>query len=141
MMVLCLAQKLRHRGNVKIADSSPRQPGCDLLQEPAVAIRIVEGGERVVTGMRRVRTAGPKSSKYVGLVRAGVHVAAVEDFADFDAATEQIFPGGLNVGDGQVQALGRAGRSRGHVLAEDYRAPRAGRRELDPAPVVASGEI
>src|SRR5207253_7537996 len=64
-----------------------------------------------------------------------------EHLADFDAATAQLVPGGLNVGDGQVQALGRAWCCRGDVLAEDYRAPRAGRRELDPTPVVTSGEI
>src|SRR3954471_13359653 len=65
----------------------------------------------------------------------------MEYFADSDAATEQVFPGGLNIRDGQVQALGRARRCRGDVLAEDYRTPGAGRRELDSTPVVTSGEI
>src|SRR5438270_11561591 len=63
MMFFCLSQELRHRGNVKIADPSPRQPGCDLLQQPAVAIRIMEEGERVVTRMGRVRTIDAETSK------------------------------------------------------------------------------
>src|SRR4051812_12805966 len=91
--------------------------------------------------MRRVRTAGPKTSKQIGLITATVHVAAVKYFADFNAASEQVFPGGLNIRDGQVQALSRARRCRGDVLAEDYRASGAGRRELDSTPVVTSGEI
>src|SRR5438034_9094609 len=70
-----------------------------------------------------------------------MQVATVEHLADFNAATEQIVPGGFNVGDGQVQALSRARCCLGDVLAEDYRAPGAGRRELDPTPVVAGGEI
>src|SRR6478609_11885190 len=91
--------------------------------------------------MRRIRTADPKPSKQVRLVRAGVHVATVEDFADFSAATQQIFPRGLNVSDGEVQAAGRARCCRSHVLAEDHGARRTGRRELDPTPVITSSEI
>src|SRR5512147_127729 len=91
--------------------------------------------------MCRVWTAGPKPPKQERLVWASVHVATVEHLAHFDATTEQLVPGGLNVGDGKVQALGRAMRRRGDVLAEDYRAPGARRRELDRTPVVASGKI
>src|SRR5437667_3589687 len=62
-VLLSLARAPCHRGNVKIADPSPRQPGCDLLQQPAVAIRIMEGGKRVVTRMCRVRTIDAETSK------------------------------------------------------------------------------
>jgi hypothetical protein len=52
--------------------------------------------------MGRVRAAGPKTSKQIRLVRAIVDVTAVEYFANFDAATEQVFPGGLDIRDSQV---------------------------------------
>src|SRR5215471_11997883 len=141
VMFLCLSQKLRHCGNVKIAEPPSRQPFCNFLQHPAIAIRIMERGEGVITGMLRVRTAGPKSSKQVGLVRTGVHVAAVKHFADFDAATQQLFSRGLNIGDGQVHALGGPRRRRGDVFAKNYRTPGTGRRELNSTPVIASVEI
>src|SRR6185295_17753215 len=73
---------------------------------------------------------------------ASVYTAGVvEHRADLDAATKQLFAGGLDVGDDQVQALGGARCRRGDVLAEDDRAPGAGRRELHHAEVVAAGEI
>ena len=75
------------------------------------------------------------------LVRAGVHVAAMEDFADFDAATQEIFAGSLNVGNSQVQSLSSARRCRGDVLSKDRRAPGTSRRELDSTPLIAGREI
>src|SRR5271166_4178691 len=88
--------------------------------------------------MLGIWTADPEPPKQVGLVRAGVHAAGVvERLADRDPATKQLFAGGLDVGDDQVQALGGAGRRRGDVLAEDDRATRARRRELDHAEVGA----
>src|SRR5512133_3770734 len=65
----------------------------------------------------------------------------MEHFADFDAPTQQLFPGSLNVGDGQVQALGGARRRRRDVLAKNYRTAGAGRRELNSTPLVSIGEI
>ena len=70
--------------------------------------------------MLGIRTADPGLPKQVGLVCASVHAAgAVEHLADLDAATEQLFAGGLDVGDGHIQALGGAGCCRCDVLAED----------------------
>ena len=86
--------------------------------------------------MLGIRTADSELSKQVGPVRARVHTGGiVEHFADLDAAIEQVFAGGLDAGDDQIQALGGAGCRRGDVLAEDDRAPRARRRELDHAEV------
>ena len=65
----------------------------------------------------------------------------MEHLADLDAATEQFVAGGLDVGDDQVQALGRAGRRRGDVLAEDDRAPEPGGVNWMYAEVVAVGEV
>src|SRR4029450_544593 len=92
--------------------------------------------------MFRIRTADPDSPKQVGLVRACVDVVAtVEHFAYLDAAIEQLFASGFDVGDDQVQALCGAGCRRGDVLAEDDRAPGARRRELDHAPLFTGGEV
>src|SRR4029077_9506923 len=65
----------------------------------------------------------------------------MEPLADLDAGTAELGAGGLDVGDDQVQALGGSGCRRGDVLAEDDRAPRAGRRELDHAEVFTGGEV
>jgi hypothetical protein len=89
----------------------------------------------------RIRTAGPTPPEEIGLVRAGVHAVAVEHLAHLDAATAELVAGGRDVGDDQVQALSGARRRRGDVLAEDDRAPGAGRRELDHAEVVTAGEL
>src|SRR5262252_5362710 len=92
--------------------------------------------------MLRIRTADPDSPKQIGLVRACVDVVAtVEHFAYLDAAIEQLFAGGFDVGDDQVQALCGAGCRRGDVFAENDRASGARRRKLDPAPVVTVGEV
>src|SRR6266404_182944 len=65
----------------------------------------------------------------------------MEYLTDLDATTEQLFAGGLDVGDDQVQALDRAGCRRGDVLAEDDRASGPRRRELDDAPIVTMCEV
>ena len=49
--------------------------------------------------MLGIRTAGAGPSRQVGLVGARVHAAVVERFTDLDAAIEQRFAGGLNVGN------------------------------------------
>src|SRR6476660_5776462 len=86
--------------------------------------------------MLRIRTAEAYPPKQVGLVRACVHVvAAVECFADLDAALDQFFAGGLKVGNDQIQTLRGTRCRRGNVLTENYRTTRAGRRELDHAEI------
>src|SRR5690242_21807381 len=92
--------------------------------------------------MLRIRTADADSPKQVRLVRTCEDVlTAVKHFAYLDAAIEQLFASGFDIGDDQVQALCRAGCRRGDVLAEDDRAPRAGGRKLDPAPVDTVCEV
>ncbi len=60
--------------------------------------------------MLRIRPADPDSPKQIGIVRACVDVVAtVEHFAYLHAAIEQLFAGGFDVGDDQVQALYGAG--------------------------------
>src|SRR3984893_17487154 len=111
--------KVCQRQDVQIAESTSGQARCDLLQQPAVAVGIAERRERAVAAMLGIRTANPEPPKQVGLVRAGVHpTGVVEHLADRDTAAKQLFAGGLDVGDDQVQALGGAGCRRGDVLAE-----------------------
>src|SRR6185295_4328236 len=108
----------RSRGGV----DAPGQPGRNLLEQPAVAIRIAERGERAIATMLGIRTRDSESPKQVGLVRTGIHAAgAVEHLADLDAATAQVAAGCVDVGDDQIQTLRRAGCRRGDVLAEDDR--------------------
>src|SRR5271155_3922190 len=131
-----LRQVARRRVS-SIAGDTPRKPRRDLLEEPAVAIRIMERGERAIAAMLGIRTADAEPPKQVGLVRASVHALVVEHLADLDAATEELVAGGGDVGDDQVQALGGAGCCPVDVPAEDDRASGARRRELDHAEVAA----
>src|SRR5882672_397129 len=89
----------RREGRRRRVDAT-RQPRGDFLEQPAVAVWIAERSERPVAAMLGIRTADPDPSKQVGLVRARVHASGVvEHFADLDAAIEQLFAGGLDVGD------------------------------------------
>src|SRR5215813_3291728 len=65
----------------------------------------------------------------------------VEHITDLDAAVDEFFARSLNVGDDQVQGLGRARRGRGHFRAEFGRAPRAGRCELNDPKAVIEWEV
>src|SRR5215469_7298172 len=92
--------------------------------------------------MPGVRTADPVPPKQKGLVRSGVYaVGGMEYLADLDTAATQVVAGCRDVGDDQVKSLGAAGGCRGDVLAEDDRARRARRRELDHAVIVAGGKV
>src|SRR5262245_55878411 len=118
------------------------QPGCELLEQPTVAVRIMERGERAVAAMLGIRTADPEPPKQVRFVRTGVHTAGVvKHLADLYAATKQLFAGGLDVGNDQVQALGGARCGRGDILAEDDRTPGAWRCKLDHAEVFTVVEV
>jgi hypothetical protein len=65
----------------------------------------------------------------------------VEHLADLRTAGNQLVARSLNVGDDQVEAVGRAGRGRGDLRAELDRAPRTGRRELDHPEAVIEREV
>ena len=65
----------------------------------------------------------------------------VEHLADLGTAGDELVACRLDVGDDQVEALGRARRGRRDVRAELDRARRAGRRELDDPEAVVEGEI
>ena len=102
------------------------QPRRDLLQQPAVAVRVAERGERAVA-----RAIGRRPRYPPCVVELSAAGALVEHLAHVGAVRDQVGARRLDVGDDQVQALGRAGRGRRDARAELDRAPGAGRRELD----------
>src|SRR5439155_10093997 len=50
MVLLCLSQKLGQTRDVAVAQSSSGKPRSDLLEQPAVAVRIAERGECAIAG-------------------------------------------------------------------------------------------
>ena len=68
MMLLCLSQELGQSRDVQVAESSSGKPRLDLLEQPAVAVRIAERGKCCVgvdrSGPGPARGAPPKPVKW-----------------------------------------------------------------------------
>src|SRR5580658_3293617 len=87
---------------------APRQPRCDLLQQPLVAVRVAERSKRAVAGMIR---RGPVEAAVPALrLELGPRRSSVKHLADIDAASGELAARRLDVGDDEVEALGRPGR-------------------------------
>ena len=133
--------RLAEANDVSAGSTRPGSRVGDFLEQPAVAVRITERGERAIAAVVGRRAAD-------AIVRAGrmeprAECPLVEDLADLDAPGEEPVAGGLDVGDDQVQPLGRAGRGGGQVRPELDRAPGPGgvnwiRRNSSPAATSAS---
>src|SRR5262249_50537037 len=127
------------RGKRRLGGLDPiRQPCRDLLQQPAVPIRIAKRRKRAVRLVFRRRSADA--------VRAvGSELRArrpwVEHLADLDPTSVQFPACSLDIGDDQVQALRRARRGRGDLRPELNRTARSGRRELHDPEAVVEGEV
>ena len=65
----------------------------------------------------------------------------VENHADLDTAGDEFVARSLDVGNDQVEALGRAARGRRDVRSELNRAPGAARCELDDPEAVVEAEV
>jgi hypothetical protein len=111
--------------------SATGRPGSDLLQQPPVTVRVVEGRER--DGGAAV---GRGSGHPADLTKSSPWRALVEHLAHLHTMSEQFVPCGVDVGHDQVQALCRAGCSRREVDAKLDRAAGAWRRELHQAEVI-----
>ena len=99
MAHLCLSQKLRQSCDVQ-AESSSGKPRRDLLEQPAVSVRITEPGERAVAAVLGIWAVDPQPPKQIGLVLASVHVAAVVEYlADLDAARDNLIAHGVDAGE------------------------------------------
>src|ERR1700686_2319383 len=138
MMLLRLTQKLCQRRDVQIAESTSGQARCDLLEEPSVAIRVAERSKGKVAAMIGVR---PTDATVAFGTELSTRFRSMEHLADLDAAGNELFASSFNMGNDQVETLGRARRGRRYLRAELDRAPRAGRRELDDPESVVEGEI
>ena len=83
-----------------------------LLEKPAVAVRVAEGGERAVVG---VLGCGPVDApRRPGVMEDSGDV--VEALADVDAPPEKVRPGLVDVVDRELQAFEGSGRRRGEPL-------------------------
>src|SRR5207248_2524510 len=61
------ARQIAHRRERRRREIDPTlEPLRDLLEQPAVAVRITERGKRAVAATRGIRTAGPTSPEYIG---------------------------------------------------------------------------
>ena len=86
------------------------------MEQPAVAVWIAERGKRAVAGVTGRRPADA-TIPAVRLELRARH-GGVKHFADFRSMSGELVACGFDVGDDQVQALGRAGRSRRYVGPE-----------------------
>src|ERR1700738_4840309 len=127
MMLLRLTQKLCQRRDVQIAESTSGQARCDLLEHPGIAIRVVERSEGEVAAVTRVR---PTDATVAFGTELSTRFQSMEHLTDLDTAGNELFAGSFNMGNDQVETLGRARRGRRYLRAELDRAPRAGGRGL-----------
>src|SRR4029077_11906604 len=138
MMLLRLTQKLCQRREVQIAESTSGQARCDLLEQPGVAIRVVECSKGKVAAVTGVRPTDPA-------VAFGTELSArfrsMEHLTNLDTAGNEIFAGSFDIGNDQVETLGRARLGRRYLRAELDRAPRPGRRELDDTESIVEWKI
>src|ERR1051325_6734810 len=89
-----------------------------------------------------IDTADSTPAKQVGLVRASVLARSiVKYFADVDAFRNEFLARSLDIGDDQVESLGRARRRAGNVLAKNDREPGARRGKLHHVVVVTMFEL
>src|SRR5882672_7128784 len=109
MMFLCLSQELSQRRDVQIAKPSPRQSGCDFLEQPGVAVRVAERSKRKVAAVPGVRPIDPTVPFGTEL---STRFRSMEHFTDLDTAGNERCASSFNIGNDQVETLGRARRGR-----------------------------
>src|SRR3954453_9377237 len=112
--------------SMSVLPLTPGQAGRDLLKQPSVAVRILE---------RRVREVRAPGQVEPGGLRLFLHLG------DVDPAAGEIFPGGVDVLDRQVQPVKGSGFHRRDALAEMDRALRVGRRHLHLPEVVTDDQV
>src|SRR6266581_1001791 len=103
----------------------------DLLDEPQIAVGVIEGAEGSVAGALRVDA---------GLARLDGERRTVPHVTHVDATAGEAVMGRGDVGDDEV-ALGRTWRGLRESLAERDRGPRARGRELDDAEPVERCDV
>src|SRR5258708_4932073 len=99
-------------GATAVSDAAG-EPRCDLLDQPRIAVRIIEGEERPVA---RALGVGAGKACLQGKRRAVPHLTRV------DATADKFVMSRFDVGDNQ-RTHGRARRCPSYSLAERDRAP------------------
>src|SRR3954466_15832265 len=112
--------------SISVVPFPAREPGRDLLEQPAVAVRVLERGEPEVRRPFRRLEAGRPLLVYL---------------ADLDAAADEVVPGGVDVLHREDPTVEGPGLTRRGALPAVDRAPRVGRGELHVAHVVADGNV
>src|SRR5215468_6443133 len=107
MMLLRLTQKLRQSRDVQIAESTPRQARCDLLEQPGVAIRVAERSKGKVAAVTGVRSTDATVAFGTEL---STRFQSMEHLTDLDTAGNEICAGSFDIGNDQVETLGGARR-------------------------------
>src|SRR5215472_7467126 len=129
-VVVCVFAPFRGM-DANAASVTASVPRRDLLNQPRIAIGILEGEERPVARALGIRAAEPRLH---GERRAMPHPTCVYATAD------EFGMGSCDVGNDQ-RTDGRARRGRSYSLAERDRARGARGRELDDANVLGRGVI
>ena len=130
------------RGEGRVGLCATGKTCGNFLEQPTVAVRVVERGQREVAAVFWVRTANPDTAEQVRLVGSRVHVAAaMKGRADLHTTIEQFLARGLDVRDDQIESLGGAGGRRGDIRAENNRSSGSRWRELNHAETIIEGEI
>src|SRR5271167_3762427 len=138
VVLLSLLQELGQRRDIQFTKSSARQPRCDFLKQPSIAVGITKRGERAVGSMLGCWPADATAAVDLEL---SARRSGVEHLTHLNTACDKIFPCCLDIGDDQVEAFGRAWRSGCHLHAKLNRAPGTGRRELDNPETVIEREV
>src|ERR1700691_3197724 len=120
VVLLSLLQELSQRRDIQTTKSPARQPRCDFLKEPSITVGITKRGERVVGGMLGCWPADATAAVSLEL---SARSSGVEHLTHFYTACDKMFPRGRNIGDDQVEALGRSWLGRCHLRAKLNRAP------------------
>lgn len=115
MMLLRLKQKLCQRRDVQIAESTSGEARCDLLEQPCVAIRVAERSKGKVAAVTGVR---PTDATVAFGTELSTRFQSMELLTDLDTAGNELFASSFNMGNDQVEALGRARRGRRYLRAE-----------------------
>jgi hypothetical protein len=135
MALFGFAQKRGQCRDVR-AESSSGKSRRDLLEEPAVAIRIIEGGKREVRATLRVVAGGAPFTACVQEI-----TLEMEGITDVDAVRGELGACGVDVIDHEERSLDGSRRRARKPLAEHDRAWRSRRSHLHQAPVFAGGEV
>src|SRR4051794_21551901 len=97
----CELSRGGERGDVGLHAAG--QARGDLLEQPAVAVRIAERCQREVAAAIRIRTADPDAAEQVRLIGTGMHVvSAVKHLAYLHTTVEQLLPCRFDIRNDQI---------------------------------------